>query len=116
MTIAPVSVFKCLADETRLRALLLIQAEGELCVCEIATALNLSQPKVSRHLAQLRNCEMLLDSRHGQWIYYQSHPQLEDWVNQVLSITAKANFQQLLDDQQRLKQMGSRPERQATRC
>jgi ArsR family transcriptional regulator len=46
--------FKMLADSTRLRCLLLMQAEGELCVCELTHALNLSQPKISRHLAHLR--------------------------------------------------------------
>ncbi len=46
--------FKALADETRLRSLLLILQQGELCVCELTEALALSQPKISRHLAQLR--------------------------------------------------------------
>ena len=116
MNLSPAAIFKCLGDETRLRTLQLVLKEGELCVCEIAAALDLSQPKVSRHIAQLRNCGILLDTRHGQWIYYQIHPQLESWVNEVLSITAKANTGQLLDDQQRLTQMGDRPERQAICC
>ncbi len=116
MNLSPAAIFKCLGDETRLRTLQLVLKEGELCVCEIAAALDLSQPKVSRHLAQLRNCGILLDTRHGQWIYYQIHPQLGSWVNEVLSTTAKANAGQLLDDQQRLTQMGDRPERQAKCC
>ncbi|WP_219013294.1 ArsR family transcriptional regulator, partial [Shewanella algae] len=40
--------FKALADETRLRSLLLILQQGELCVCELTEALALSQPKISR--------------------------------------------------------------------
>ena len=64
----PVQFYKCLSDETRLRCLLLIYHEQELCVCELTGALREIQPKVSRHLAQLRQCEILLDRRQGQWI------------------------------------------------
>ena len=50
----PEDLFSLLSDRTRLRALMLIQAEGELCVCELTFALGESQPKVSRHLALMR--------------------------------------------------------------
>ena len=43
-----------LADETRLRALVLLARNDELCVCELTSALDVVQPKVSRHLAALR--------------------------------------------------------------
>jgi len=42
----PVNFYKCLADETRLLSLLLIDKEGELCVCELTDALDVSQPKI----------------------------------------------------------------------
>jgi len=116
MSIAPASVLKCLADDTRLRTLLLIQTEGELCVCEIAAALDLSQPKISRHLGQLRNCGMLKDTRKGQWVYYQLHQRLSGWVSEVLAATASANPEPLQADRQRLARMGERPERQAACC
>ncbi len=44
-------LFKNLADETRLGIVLLLKARGELCVCDLCTALAQSQPKISRHLA-----------------------------------------------------------------
>ena len=66
----PVIFFKQLADETRLRALLLITQEEELCVCELVAALDESQPKISRHLAQLRKTGLLEDRRQGHWIFY----------------------------------------------
>ncbi|MEO9274926.1 metalloregulator ArsR/SmtB family transcription factor [Marinomonas sp. 5E14-1] len=50
----PSLFFKALADDTRLRCLLLIKQFTELCVCELMEALNETQPKISRHLAQLR--------------------------------------------------------------
>ena len=74
----PIQFYKCLSDETRLRCLMLIENEGELCVCELTEALAESQPKVSRHLAQLRQCELLLDRKQGQWVYYRINPTLPD--------------------------------------
>ena len=63
-------IFKALADETRLRILALLLAEGELCVCDIMAALQLPQSTVSRHLAYLKNTGWLDDRREGVWMYY----------------------------------------------
>jgi ArsR family transcriptional regulator len=80
----PVTVMKCLADETRLRLMLLIRARGELCVCDLHSALGESQPKVSRHLAQLRACGLLNDRRQGQWVFYGLPKGLPAWVEAIL--------------------------------
>ena len=112
----PVQFYKCLADETRLRCLLLIQHEGELCVCELTEALDESQPKVSRHLAQLRHCELLLDRRQGQWIFYRINPALPDWAVAVLQQTTGANTAFLKNNLSRLSRMGDRPDRVANCC
>lgn len=67
--------FKALADDTRPRCLLLITQSTELCVCELMEALNETQPKISRHLAQLRKRGLLSDRRQGQWVlFYKLHP------------------------------------------
>ena len=112
----PVQFYKCLSDETRLRCLLLIQQESELCVCELTEALDEIQPKISRHLAQLRKCELLVDRRQGQWVFYQINPSLPDWAKKVLATTAKANSAFLRENQIRLKKMGDRPERVKLCC
>lgn len=112
----PPTLFKCLADATRARLTLLILREGELCVCELIHALDDSQPKISRHLAQLRSCGLLLDRRQGQWIYYRINPALPEWVTQVLHITQQANQPWLHSDAQRLDAMGDRPQRASTCC
>ena len=80
--------FKCLSDPTRLDILKIVLAQGNVCVCEITEALNLSQPKISRHLALLRNLSILLDQRKGQWVYYRLNPELPEWANAVLNIIA----------------------------
>ena len=111
----PCTIFKSLADPTRLRTLLLIRAEGELCVCELAAALDLSQPKVSRHLAQLRGGQLLQDRRQGQWVYYRLPESLPAWLAQLLASIPDQDGQ-LDTDRQRLAQMGDRPTRQAACC
>lgn len=58
-----------LADETRLRLLNLMR-EGEVCVCFFTEVLGLSQPKVSRHLAYLRNAGVVGARRDGKWMHY----------------------------------------------
>jgi ArsR family transcriptional regulator len=66
-------LFKGLSDETRLRiiALLLAQGErGELCVCDLTATLQLPQSTVSRHLAYLRKSGLVRDRRDGLWMYY----------------------------------------------
>lgn len=112
----PVQFYKCLADETRLRCLLLIASEGELCVCELTEALQESQPKVSRHLAQLRQCELLVDRRQGQWVFYRINPDLPAWARSVLSETVVHNMDFLAINQQHLRHMGDRPERVNNCC
>ena len=114
--LTPTTVFKCLADETRIRLMLLITHEQELCVCELTCALDESQPKISRHLAQLRNCGLLEDRRQGQWVYYRLHPSLPDWVIAVLKTTLEANQHWLSPDAKRLDVMGDRPQRLAACC
>jgi len=116
MTLTPPAVFKCLGDETRARIMLMLFAEGELCVCELIWALDDNQPKVSRHLAQLRACGLLEDRRQGQWIYYRLHPELPEWIRSVLQVTLDANRAWADDDQARLASMEGRPVRQASCC
>ncbi len=88
----PILIYKALSEETRLKSLLLMQKQGELCVCDLMEALNLSQPKVSRHLAELRKHGVVLDERRGKWVYYRINPTLAPWVKEVLEITLKHNL------------------------
>jgi ArsR family transcriptional regulator len=63
------TLFKALADETRLRILGLLLA-GEVCVCDIHESLKVPQPKASRHLAYLRRAGLVDTRRDGLWIHY----------------------------------------------
>jgi ArsR family transcriptional regulator len=109
----PENYFKALSDETRLRCLMLLYQEGELCVCELTAALELSQPKISRHLAPLRHNAILQHSRIGQWVYYKINPQLPAWAWAVLAAAAQGivNNSVFQQDYERLKNMSDRPQK-----
>jgi ArsR family transcriptional regulator len=66
---APTGLFGAFADETRLRILNLLCVR-ELCVCDICEVLGEIQPKVSRHLAILREAGLIRVRREGKWRYY----------------------------------------------
>ncbi|HVP36727.1 MAG TPA: metalloregulator ArsR/SmtB family transcription factor [Terriglobales bacterium] len=80
-----VEVFKALGDETRLRILKLL-LKRELCVCELETALDLSQSKVSRHLTILRSLSLVVDRREGVWIFYSLFKPQDDFEKSVIQI------------------------------
>ena len=106
------SFFKMLADSTRLRCLMLMQVEGELCVCELTHALNLSQPKISRHLAHLREAGVLVARRNGTWMNYRINPDLQGWALQILQATLDGvrTTEPFVSDRKMLKSMSNRPE------
>ena len=64
-----VEVFRAAADPCRLRILMLLK-EGELCVCEIMTALKKPQSSTSHHLSILREGGLIKERRDGKWSYY----------------------------------------------
>jgi len=63
--------FKALSEPVRLRILALLLEKGELCVCDLVDTLNLSQSVTSRHLAYLRNNDIVTARREGVWMHYQ---------------------------------------------
>lgn len=109
-SVKPSQFFKCLSDETRLHATLLIHGQGELCVCELMEALNYSQPKISRHLAQLRNCGILDDVRRGQWVFYSIANDLPEWALDTLRTASLASADALKTFQKNLQAMKNRPQ------
>ncbi|MBF0123730.1 MAG: metalloregulator ArsR/SmtB family transcription factor [Magnetococcales bacterium] len=109
----PLVLFRALMDETRLRCLVLMVNEGELCVCELGYALGVVQPKISRHLALLRQSGLVQDRRVGHWVHYRIHPDLPSWATTILKATAEGNLamEPFSDDQARLRTMADRPGR-----
>lgn len=103
--------FAALANDTRLRCLVLMSHHRELCVCELTHAIGASQPHISRHLAQLRELGIVIDRREGLWVYYRISPTLPAWAAAVLDRVATeiAGSSPFADDEAGLATMANRP-------
>ena len=80
-------VFKALADPVRLRLVSLIGAHqgGEVCVCELTDAFDLTQPTISHHLRVLREAGIIGSERRGTWVYYRLQPAVLERMAALLS-------------------------------
>jgi ArsR family transcriptional regulator len=85
-------VFKALGDPVRLRLVSLIGAHqgGEVCVCELTTAFDLTQPTISHHLKVLREAGLIDGERRGTWVYYWLVPAALERMAALLSAPAGA--------------------------
>jgi len=111
---APAVFFKSLTDPIRLTTLMLTHYYGELCVCELMEALDeQSQPKVSRNLAILKKNEIILDRKHGQWVFYRVNPALPLWMKAVIAQTTENNLALIAPQLQRLNDMQNRPSKES---
>ncbi|WP_327702884.1 metalloregulator ArsR/SmtB family transcription factor [Streptomyces decoyicus] len=79
-------VFKALGDPVRLRLLSMIasRAGGEVCVCDLTPAFDLSQPTISHHLKLLRQAGLIDCERRGTWVYYWLLPEMTDRLAGIL--------------------------------
>jgi ArsR family transcriptional regulator len=84
-------VFKALGDPVRLRLVSLIGAHqgGEVCVCELATAFDLTQPTISHHLRVLREAGLLTSERRGTWVYYRLVPAALERMAALFSVPGR---------------------------
>ena len=91
--IKPIQLFKILGDETRLAIIMLLRESGELCVCDLCAATGQSQPKISRHMAILRESELVLDRRQGKWVHYRLSPHMPAWAAEIIATTRQSTFE-----------------------
>ncbi len=103
--------FDAIADPTRRRILALLCTQGELCVCELTVALEQIQPKISRHLATLKEAGLVIPRRAGTWMHYRLETDLPEWAVIVLKALAESAAGECAADLDRLECMHSRPER-----
>ncbi|HMK49543.1 MAG TPA: metalloregulator ArsR/SmtB family transcription factor [Dissulfurispiraceae bacterium] len=95
------NIFKALSDETRLRILKLLE-HGELCVCDIFSALDMVQPKVSFHLSVLKDAGLIKDRKAGRWVHYSLDD--SDMLRRFLlhTVIERVSEAVVRDDRQRL--------------
>lgn len=106
----PPDFFRAFADATRLRILNLLLTQKEICVCDLCEILGEIQPKVSRHLANLRRAGLVRVRREGKWKFYSLadapsplHRTLLRCVRSCL-----AELDQLTEDRARLRNLEPR--------
>jgi ArsR family transcriptional regulator len=99
-------VFRILSDPTRLRLLNLLR-DGEVCVCDLTDTLRVVQPKVSRHLAQLKRIGLIEARREGKWMYYRWKEHGHALVRHLLEVTRDwmAKNAKMIGERRRLKKI-----------
>lgn len=105
------NIFAALSDPIRLRCLALMAKEGEVCVCELTHALQAAQPKISKHLASLRDAGLVRDRRDAQWVLYSIAPDLPDWAADAVTAAVRGVGETTIhaEDIARLNDMSARP-------
>lgn len=102
-------LFKALSDPTRLRIIYLLLQKDSLCVCELVSSLALSQSTVSRHLAYLKNSNIVDSWREGVWMHYAINrdtlalidvTELEKKLKDTSEVTADIDREIVCDSQQ----------------
>jgi ArsR family transcriptional regulator len=96
------NIFKALSDETRLRILKLLE-HGELCVCDLFSALDMVQPKVSFHLSVLKDAGLITDRKEGRWVHYRLDD--TDILRRfmLLTVMERVSEEVIRDDKARLR-------------
>ncbi len=104
-------LFKALADRTRLR-LLNLMGDDEVCVCFFVEVLNVSQPKISRHLAYLRRAGVVEARREGKWMHYRVVEPEDEGARRVLRETLAwlASDREMSRDRERLVKICCAPQ------
>ena len=88
---------KAIADPARLRLLSMIASQqgGEICVCDLTPAFELSQPTISHHLKLLKQAGLIASERRGTWVYYRLLPQQTDKLAAILTRPGNPDVQPL---------------------
>lgn len=81
------TLFKALADPTRVQMLHLLKAAAEpICVCDFTAAFDLGQPTVSHHLGKLKDAGLISSFRRGVWSFYVLRQDLSEAARAALAL------------------------------
>jgi ArsR family transcriptional regulator len=80
--------FKALGDPIRLQLMSMIASAegGEICVCELTPAFEISGPTISHHLKVLREAGLVDAERRASWVYYRARPVLMGRLATLLAV------------------------------
>jgi ArsR family transcriptional regulator len=82
--------FKALGDPVRLQLMSMIASAdgGEICVCDLTPAFEVSGPTISHHLRTLREAGLVHAERRASWVYYRADPQVMALLGALLGTPA----------------------------
>lgn len=82
------TVFKALADPTRIRLVQYLAASGggTACACHLPAALGISQPTLSFHMKKLHEAGVVHRSRRGRWVHYTVRPEIVSAAREFLQV------------------------------
>lgn len=90
---AIIGVFQALGDENRLRIMEVLR-DGEHCVCDLQSSLDLGQSLLSHHLRVLREAGLVHSRRDGRWVHYTLADEVlawaEEWIAARREVVPKA--------------------------
>jgi ArsR family transcriptional regulator len=111
-------LFKSLSDPARVRIVWLLQSGCGLCVCDLIAVLDLPQSIVSRHLAYLRNADLVNNQRKGVYMFYRLPEELNELLAGILSVlqSAAKDVNHAAIDRQRLKEYLTTKTKRANAC
>ena len=75
-------MFKIFGDQTRVKILMALES-GELCVCDIAAVMDMSQSAISHQLRVLKQSNIVKTRRQGKVVYYSIS---DDHVKEIFDI------------------------------
>jgi ArsR family transcriptional regulator len=101
--------FAALSHPARLRIVVLLSTIDEICVCELTEILSISQPVLSKQLAQLKKSGLVTCRRQGKWMFYRINDDLSQWAKAVIEetkkgLTVSSPFNEDLQHYQNMKQ------------
>jgi len=79
-----------LAEPTRLRAMQIVWRGGEHCVCDLMSALDATQSRMSRHMGVLKSAGLVIDRRDAQWVRYRRNPDIPAAVVRIVGAALAA--------------------------
>lgn len=95
------SILKALAHPTRIKIVEMLR-EGEKCVCEMLSLLQLEQPNISQHLTILRNHGVVQTEKRGLFIFYQLKNKK---LGEILEILEEIILEEIKENQKVIKEL-----------
>ena len=98
-----IAIARALCDPTRIRVIAALR-NGELCVCELVDALEISQSSLSSHLQICREVGVVTTRKESRWIYYSLSTRYAPLIESIFSeLQTLGKDEQLRQDARRLK-------------